>query len=89
MGGTGTGRRGRMLAWYRALPEIDANPAGLSGGTNRAGGLRILGSTGIGESYQPVRRILGQHGYPEPESAFGRIRTEGKSRYGRTVVRRP
>jgi len=31
MSGTGTGRRGRMPAWYRALPEIDANPAGLSG----------------------------------------------------------
>ena len=29
--GTDKGRNARMLAWYRALQEIDANAAGLSG----------------------------------------------------------
>ena len=73
----------RMLAWLRALQDIDANAAGISS-RELSRRLKIAGPTGIGQSYHPIRKILEKHGFDDPREVFGKIQIDGQSRYVRT-----
>ena len=78
-----TKARSRMLAWLRALQDIDANAAGISS-RELSRRLKIAGPTGIGQSYHPIRKILEKHGFDDPREVFGKIQIDGQSRYVRT-----
>lgn len=78
-----TKARSRMLAWLRALQDIDANAAGISS-RELSRRLNIAGPTGIGQSYHPIRKILERHGFDDPREVFGKIQIDGQSRYVRT-----
>ena len=78
-----TKARSRMLAWLRALQDIDANAAGISS-RELSRRLKIAGPTGIGQSYHPIRKLLEKHGFDDPREVFGKIQIDGQSRYVRT-----